>query len=285
MRALVQPIFESDDFKIFDFKCQEEPHSRSKVEPSRHHEISFTRTGDFQIHRGKQSNYVHTQILLLTNPGTDLVFSHRSHVRDTCTTLRFSSSLLAEVSGGRPDFPCTTLPSTPALDYFHARLYATAIQPHLAGNRLKADELLLRLIHEIYRTLGSDRNHHDVPERLLDQHLETIERAKNYMLANLDQEMSLLEISRAAFVSQYHFSRIFRAFTRKSPYSYLIEIRLNHAAQMLRDTTRSVTDIGYAAGFNNFPHFVSSFTAQYGMSPSRFRKTAKKPSAKSQKGN
>jgi AraC-like DNA-binding protein len=271
MKALVQPIFTSPQFKIFDFRCLEEPESKSNVEPARHHEITFTRTGDFEIHHGKQSCAVHNQVLLLTNPGNDLIFRHRARVRDTCTTFRVSPSLLVDVSGRDPDFPHSTILTTPAMDYIHAQLYETAVQPYLSGNRLKTEDLLLTLLRHIYREFYREHSNVEVSMRLLDQHLETIERAKHYMLANFDQEMSLRDISRAALVSEYHFSRIFRAFTRRSPYGYLIQIRLNHAARLLKDTSRSVTEICYDSGFNNFPHFVSSFTRQFGLSPSRYR--------------
>ena len=277
MRACVQPIFKSPLVTIFDFHCQEEPHSKSEVEPSRHHEITFTRTGDFTIHSGKKRALVHNQVLMLTNPGTELIFSHRANVRDTCTTLRVSSSLLAEVAGRAPDFHRSAIASTPALDYLHAQIYASATNRNLSGNTLKTDLLLLELLREIYdgerRGRGAVSPLRDL--RLIDQHIETIERAKDYMLKRFDAEMSLHDIARAAYVSDYHFSRIFRAFTSVSPYGYLIHIRLNHAAMLLRNTSHSVTQICFDSGFNHFPHFVSTFKRRFGVSPRKFRFTTK----------
>jgi AraC-like DNA-binding protein len=277
MRASVQPIFKSPLLKIFDFHCQEEPHSKSEVEPSRHHEITFTRTGDFTIYHGKQCSLVHNQVLMLTNPGTELIFSHRARVRDTCTTLRISRSLLAEVAGSEPDFMRSTIPSTPALDYLHAQIYASATN-RLSGSLLKTDLLLLQLLQEVYGAEAPGRiAASPLPVlRGIDQHLETIERAKDFMLKQFDGEMSLHDIARAAYVSDYHFSRIFRAFTRRSPYAYLIQIRLNHATMLLRNTSRSVTEICFDSGFNHFPHFVSTFTRQFGVSPRKFRLTTKR---------
>jgi len=46
----------------------------------------------------------------------------------------------------------------------------------------------------------------------------------------------------APFVSDFHFSRIFKKFTARSSHQYLLELRLQHALLLLRNTSLSVSD-------------------------------------------
>ncbi len=53
---------------------------------------------------------------------------------------------------------------------------------------------------------------------------------------------------------------------------YVNRLRINLACQMLmNETGMSVTDICFAAGFNNLSNFNRQFLRQKGMNPSRFR--------------
>lgn len=57
-----------------------------------------------------------------------------------------------------------------------------------------------------------------------------------------------------------------------TPSDHLVQIRLAHAASMLRDEpTRKITDIAFATGFNSSQHFATRFRRHYGMTPGAFR--------------
>jgi len=50
-------------------------------------------------------------------------------------------------------------------------------------------------------------------------------------------------------------------------------IRLNKAAEMLRQKTDTVTQIAYETGFNNLSWFAKAFKEQFGVSPSKYTKS------------
>jgi len=69
-------------------------------------------------------------------------------------------------------------------------------------------------------------------------------------------------------MSKRSFLRAFPLATGSSPIAWLIEQRIQRAAQMLRRTTRSVTDIAFEVGFNDSNYFTRQFTKRTGLSPS-----------------
>jgi transcriptional regulator GlxA family with amidase domain len=113
-------------------------------------------------------------------------------------------------------------------------------------------------------------------EKLKDHQLAALDQAKHFITANFRQELSLAEIARHCHVSVFHFSRLFKQFTSRSPYQFLIDVRLRHAALLLRHTFLPVTQICFESGFNSFEHFILSFTKHYGRSPSKYRRQKSK---------
>jgi AraC family transcriptional regulator len=99
-----------------------------------------------------------------------------------------------------------------------------------------------------------------------------VERAKHFILENSNQDLGLSEIARHAYASEFHFSRLFQDLMCESPYQYLVKVRLNHAALLLKNTKLPVTEICFLSGFQSISHFSASFTRSFGLSPSRFRR-------------
>ena len=77
-------------------------------------------------------------------------------------------------------------------------------------------------------------------------------------------------------MSPSSFSRFFRQHTDRTLTSYLIDIRLGHAARELVDTSQNISEICYQCGFNNLSNFNRIFKAKRGMSPREFRQIYKK---------
>lgn len=60
-----------------------------------------------------------------------------------------------------------------------------------------------------------------------------------------------------------------------TPHQYLVRSRLRHAARLLADEERPVTDIAYEVGFGDLSNFVRTFHRAAGVSPRRFRGVAR----------
>jgi AraC-like DNA-binding protein len=52
---------------------------------------------------------------------------------------------------------------------------------------------------------------------------------------------------------------------------FVNEYRLLHASKLLAETEKSITDVCFESGFNNFSHFNKQFKEYAGKSPSAYR--------------
>lgn len=86
------------------------------------------------------------------------------------------------------------------------------------------------------------------------------------------EAISTEELARMAGLSISHFERRFRLAFGASPRQYLIRVRVEHAATMLRETDQSITAIAQACGFYDHAHFSRSFRRVMSMAPSAYRK-------------
>ena len=60
-----------------------------------------------------------------------------------------------------------------------------------------------------------------------------------------------------------------------TPHQYLVRSRLRHAARLLADGARSITDVAFNVGFGDLSNFVRTFHRAAGVSPRSFRQAAK----------
>ena len=71
--------------------------------------------------------------------------------------------------------------------------------------------------------------------------------------------------------SKYYVSRQFKSYMHSNFCDYLNKIRTKAAAEMLRTSDYSITDIAMRAGFQSISSFNRTFKIIYGCSPTKFR--------------
>jgi AraC-like DNA-binding protein len=84
--------------------------------------------------------------------------------------------------------------------------------------------------------------------------------------------ITLTELAGAANVSVRRLHERFTAELRMTPMDYLRELRLTRAEALLRETTRSSSDIAGACGFYDHAHFCRLFKRRTGLPPGEFRR-------------
>jgi AraC family transcriptional regulator len=91
------------------------------------------------------------------------------------------------------------------------------------------------------------------------------------MHARLDQDVPLEEMAAAAYLSPFHFARLFKKVTGMSPHAYLSALRLERAQMLLATTDLSVTEVSARVGYVSPSHFAKAFRQTTGLSPRAFR--------------
>jgi AraC-like DNA-binding protein len=108
-------------------------------------------------------------------------------------------------------------------------------------------------------------------------HIGYISEVVNYINQHFSEDMSLDEITRKAFLSKFHFSRIFKKHTSYSPYQYLIMVRLNHSRQLLLHSNYSIKEVADKCGFKRLDYFSSMFKKRFKCNPTQYRESYAMP--------
>jgi len=98
-----------------------------------------------------------------------------------------------------------------------------------------------------------------------------IRRAVELMHAHMDRELPLEEIAAAAYLSPFHFARLFKKLTGASPHAYLATLRVERAQALLAQTDLSVAEVSLRVGYASSSHFTKAFRQATGLTPSAFR--------------
>lgn len=100
---------------------------------------------------------------------------------------------------------------------------------------------------------------------------QQIHRITEFVQAHLTDDLSLEELARQVGFSPYHFARLFREATGKSPHQFVLQQRLERAEQLLKKTEMSLTQIALDSGFANQSHLTQAFKRRLGVTPGAYR--------------
>ena len=88
-----------------------------------------------------------------------------------------------------------------------------------------------------------------------------------YIHDNLDQRLTLAELSLVAGMSPYHFARTFKQATGVTPHHYVLNVRVEHAKSLLLQGRLTLAEIASQVGFFDQSHFTRSFKQLVGVTP------------------
>ncbi len=104
-------------------------------------------------------------------------------------------------------------------------------------------------------------------------------RARDAMDRTYAEPLDIPMLASIACVSEAHFIRIFRATFGETPHRYLQRRRVERAMFLLRETSRSITDVSLDVGFSSLGTFSRTFHDIVGLSPREYREQAASPLA------
>jgi AraC family transcriptional regulator len=99
----------------------------------------------------------------------------------------------------------------------------------------------------------------------------TLRRVSTYIEEHLVEDLSLSELAAVAYLSSYHFARLFKASTGFAPHQYVIGRRIERAKLLLSTTNWSLAAIAHAVGFAHESHLALHFKRLTGLLPSSYR--------------
>lgn len=102
---------------------------------------------------------------------------------------------------------------------------------------------------------------------------ERINKEIGYINLHLGDKMDMKQLAQLGNYSDFHFQRIMRAYLGEPLGAYIIRIRLESSAQLLRLTSMPIQEIAMKVGYENPTSYNKAFKKRFNMSPNEFRET------------
>ena len=101
-----------------------------------------------------------------------------------------------------------------------------------------------------------------------------VQKAVSLMEAAIEEPVPLGELTQRIGVSQRQLERLCKRYLGATPAQYYVQLRLERARRMLRQTDMSVAEVAIACGFVSLSHFAKVYRRHYGLSPREDRKAS-----------
>lgn len=128
---------------------------------------------------------------------------------------------------------------------------------------------MFRLLPVIFTT--KDHRLIGKPVRI-ERDIRRMQQVATYVMAHYDHNITLDDIAGHIGMNRSAFCTFFKRNKGMTFTQFVTTYRLETAAELLISSQKQVSEICFAVGFNDLPHFIRVFTAAYGLSPTKYRK-------------
>ena len=101
----------------------------------------------------------------------------------------------------------------------------------------------------------------------MDERIEAVQRMQDYIENNLEQDISMADLAKAAGYSPWYSYRLFQSLLHMTPAVYIWRLRLSKSALRLRDEKIKIIDVTYDSGFESVDGYQRAFYKEFGCNP------------------
>ena len=163
----------------------------------------------------------------------------------------------------------------------------TDVESRIAGLRTGADHYISKpfnsrelklIVQNIYENRKKLFDHYNISITSSNMHTgisvaekSFIENAVKVVENRLDNpEYSIEDFAKDLFLSRTHLYKKVKSITGQNPSQFVRNIRLEHAARLLKTNGDNISRVAYDVGFNNLSYFTKCFKDKYGVPPKKF---------------
>ncbi|HSV51576.1 MAG TPA: AraC family transcriptional regulator [Burkholderiaceae bacterium] len=260
--------------RVVDYRCSAGPDAKPFTELHEGYSVSYVRKGSFGYRvRGSAYELVAGSVLV-GHPGDEFMCTHDHHVcGDECLAFHLSPGFVDLIGGDSETWRTGGLPPLPELMVLGELAQAAAQGQSDAG----LEEIGLWFAARFVEVVSGKRPEPQ-PAGVRDR--QRAVEAAMWIHAHSHEDIALERVAGAAGLSPFHFLRLFSRVLGVTPHQYLVRSRLRHAARLLSEDDRPVTDVALDVGFADLSNFVRSFHRAAGVSPRGFRQAARRKGLK-----
>ncbi len=111
----------------------------------------------------------------------------------------------------------------------------------------------------------------DKQQNLKKEDIARMEEARSYLLARLDNSVTLKELAHQIGTNEFILKKHFKMMYGKSVFAYLLEYKMEKARTMLMQTSVPIAEIALELGYKHATHFSAAFKRHYGYLPKELR--------------
>jgi AraC family transcriptional regulator len=260
-------LADTGSIRAIEYRCDASRHDAPFVEVHASYTIAYVRRGSFGCEaRGKRFELVHGS-MLLGRPGDEYTCTHDHVVGDECLSFHLDPALVDAI-GATDQWETGATPPLAELVVLGELAQSAAD----GAADLGLDEAGM-LLAARFAGVAADRRRDRIRPTPVDRRRAV--EAAHWIDARAHEPIELAAIAREAGLSAFHFLRLFGSVLGVTPHQYVVRARLRHAARLLADGDRAITDIAFDAGFNDVSNFVRTFHRAAGVAPGAFRRLAK----------
>ncbi len=255
---------------MVDYRCSAGPTDPPYVELHGGFSVSYVRKGSFGYRYRARSFDLVAGSILVGYPGDEFVCTHDHHAGgDECLSFQLSPELVDEL-GEHPEIWRTGgMPPLAELMVLGELAQAAALGQSEVALEEVGTSLAARFVE-----LVSDRTR-EPPKATARDRRRIVETAL-WIDAHSHEPIDLDSAAKQFGASAFHFLRLFSGVLGVTPHQYLVRSRLRHAARLLCDDSRPITEVAFDVGFGDLSNFVRTFHRAAGVSPRVFRGSARR---------
>jgi AraC family transcriptional regulator len=140
---------------------------------------------------------------------------------------------------------------------------------HQLHSRLFVDSLKTALLIHLLRNYANLQQ--PIREYAGGLSRQKLQQTIEFINESLAEDLTVAAIAEQVGMSQYYFARLFKQSMGLSPYQYVMRLRVEKAALLLRTTSSSIAAIAAQTGFSNQNQFTIQFRKFMGATPSHYR--------------
>jgi AraC family transcriptional regulator len=190
---------------------------------------------------------------------------------------RASSVFAVHLTSTRSDHDANDISKIPSALYFennNLRATLQKLQSVLDGSgindRAYAETLGLLLLWELRH--AADPRHSRLNPVRGGLTARQLRRVKEFIEAQIPNEITISDLAALAGLSHYHFIRSFKDTVGLTPYQYVLSERIRRARGLLSKPDLSLGDVALAAGFSDASQLNRVFRKFVGVTPTAFRR-------------
>jgi len=120
----------------------------------------------------------------------------------------------------------------------------------------------------LYELVNSMDSFNSVKVKVHDQRIKQI---LHYIHSHYKSKITLGDLANSIYLSNAETNRLFKKYMRSSPFTYILDYRLERSVELLVRTRSSITEIALETGFSNVSYYIKNFKLKYNITPLKYR--------------